>query len=113
MVNMPYLRAVIKESLRMRPVAGATARKSIQNLVLSGYAVPKGVDMIMSQMLMSENDQFFGRGSEFLPERFLKEKSNPELKGDNPFAFLPFGFGTRMCIGKRFAELELEIVISK
>lgn len=113
MANMPYLRAVIKESIRLRPVAPGTSRKTTQNLVIGGFAVPKGIDVIMSQMLMCTDEEYFGRGKEFLPERFLKDQKSSDLKGDNPFAYLPFGFGSRMCIGKRFADLEMEILISK
>lgn len=113
MANMPYLRAVIKEATRLRPVAIGTARKTTQNLVLSGYAIPEGTGVVMSQMLMSTDEQYFGRSQEFLPERFLKDQKDGDLKGDNPFTFLPFGFGSRMCIGRRFAELEMETLISK
>lgn len=113
MANSPYLRAVIKESMRLKPVAIGTARKTTQPLSLSGYSVPAGVDVVMPQMLMSTDEVYFGQGKEFIPERFLKAQKTPELKGDNPFSFLPFGFGSRMCIGKRFAELEMEILISK
>lgn len=114
MTNLPYLRACMKESNRLKPVAIGTARKTTQNLVICGYQLPKGIDVVMSQMLMSSDDTYFGRNTEFVPERFLKSNNkDPELKGENPFAFLPFGFGPRMCIGRRFAELELETLVAK
>lgn len=103
----------MKESMRLRPVAIGTTRRTAQNLVLGGYAVPKGTDTIISQMLMSTDPEYFGREQEFLPERYLKDHKTLDLKGDNPFSFLPFGFGSRMCIGKRFAELEIEAIVSK
>lgn len=113
MANMPYLRAVIKEAIRLRPVAIGTARRTTKNLVLSSYAIPEGSDLVLSQMLSSTDEEYFGRSQDFVPERFIKDQKDSCLKGDDPFAFLPFGFGSRMCIGRRFAELEMETLISK
>lgn len=51
----------------------------------------------------------------FLPERWLRSgpDSVPDAKCAHKFAYLPFGFGPRMCVGKRFAELEMETLIAK
>lgn len=62
------------------------------------------------------DDNIFQKCSEFIPERWLKNVEHtecPSAKSTNPFVFLPFGFGARMCIGRRFADLETEIVISR
>lgn len=60
---------------------------------------------------MNHSD-FVERANEFIPERFLKEVPSgcPNSKDINPFLLLPFGFGPRHCVGKRFAELEIEIL---
>lgn len=113
MKNMPYLRACIKESQRLEPVIPGTLRKMANNIVLGGYQVPKGFYVVMVQNLMSNAEKNYSRSREFIPERFLKADLSPELKPRQPFAFLPFGFGARMCIGKRIAELEIEIVTAK
>ena len=55
--------------------------------------------------LMSELDEFFPRPLEFIPERFVK--GDPQESHHHPFTLLPFGFGKRMCIGRRLAELQM------
>lgn len=65
----------------------------------------------MSNNLISMNDKYFPRASEFLPERWLPD--HEDMKGKHPFAFLPFGFGPRMCVGRRFADLEIETMVAK
>lgn len=109
--NMPYLRACIKESQRLEPVIVGTLRKMANNVVLGGYQVPKDVYVVMVQNVMCQAEKNYSRSRDFIPERFLK--ADPSFKPRQPFAFLPFGFGSRMCIGKRIAELEVEIVTAK
>lgn len=65
----------------------------------------------------------FPRADEYLPERWLKQRGsladrqidNADISSTNahPFAYMPFGFGPRTCIGRRFAELEIEVFTSK
>ncbi|KAH8417248.1 hypothetical protein KR222_007047 [Zaprionus bogoriensis] len=119
MKNVPYLRACIKESQRLFPLVIGHARTTNRDCVLSGYRVPAGtfVSMIPLNSLMSE--KFFPRAQEFLPERWIRNETstakcpaNP-LKATNPFVFLPFGFGPRMCVGKRIVDMELELGIAR
>jgi cytochrome P450 family 12 len=117
MRNMPYLRAVVKEGLRFFPPVIGNLRRADQDLVLSGYRIPKGTEVIMSQMLTYMDENQFPKPEKFMPERWIKTNKDPEcpLAKDSAhaFAFLPFGFGARMCIGRRFAELEIEALISR
>ena len=50
-------------------------------------------------------DEYFPNAQEFLPERWVK--GDPQESHHHPYVVLPFGFGTRMCIGRRLAELEM------
>ncbi|XP_036331403.1 cytochrome P450 12b1, mitochondrial-like [Rhagoletis pomonella] len=113
--NLPYLRACIKEALRFKPIATANFRFSGHDLVLSGYRVPKGVGVFMANMSLCNSEEYFERNKEFLPERWLKSQSSscPITKKNNPFVYLPFGFGPRTCIGKRLAEMELETLLTR
>ncbi|KAH8401092.1 hypothetical protein KR009_003017, partial [Drosophila setifemur] len=115
--NMPYLRACIKEGLRITSITPGNFRVTTKDLVLSGYQVPRGTGVLMGVLELSNSDEYFARSADFLPERWLKSDSVPgvqacpEARSRNPFVYLPFGFGPRTCIGKRIAELEIETLL--
>ena len=70
----------------------------------------------MPNSLISLDASQFKQSDKFIPERWLKDKKNlicPHAKDAHPFSYLPFGFGNRMCTGKRLAELEIEVLISR
>lgn len=115
MANLPYLRVVIKEGMRLLPPVSGTVRRITDDLVLNGYHVPKGTDILMIPMLSYKSDKHFEQADQFVPERWLKHsnESCPIIKKAHPFAFLPFGFGARMCIGKRIAEMEIEVILTR
>ncbi|KAH8320006.1 hypothetical protein KR074_011040, partial [Drosophila pseudoananassae] len=115
--NMPYLRACIKEGLRITSITPGNFRITTKDLVLSGYQVPRGTGVLMGVLELSNSDEYFAKSADFLPERWLKADSAPgvqacpEARSRNPFVYLPFGFGPRTCIGKRIAELEIETLL--
>ncbi|XP_065367559.1 probable cytochrome P450 12d1 proximal, mitochondrial [Calliphora vicina] len=110
--NMPYLRAVIKEALRYYPNGTGSFRNPVQDVILSGYKIPKGSNVIMNFNTLLKDEAFFPQADKYLPERWLRDENNKKDKVD-PFSYLPFGVGPRICVGKRLAELEMEVVILK
>ncbi|KAI4495621.1 hypothetical protein M0802_008456 [Mischocyttarus mexicanus] len=106
--NLKYLKACIKETLRMYPVVIGNGRCMTKDTVISGYLVPKGVQVVFQHYVISNLDKYFPSSKEFIPERWLQDDGVLHA-----FASLPFGYGKRMCLGRRFAELEMIIVISK
>ncbi|XP_046834494.1 probable cytochrome P450 301a1, mitochondrial [Vespa crabro] len=106
--NLKYLKACIKETLRMYPVVIGNGRCMTKDTVISGYRIPKGVQVIFQHYVISNLDKYFPRSNEFFPERWLQDDGVRHA-----FASLPFGYGKRMCLGRRFADLEMIIVISK
>ena len=120
-----YLKAVVKEVTRLAPIGVGNLRTTVKNLTLAGYQVPKGVqihifcknktilydfqtDIMTANLIPCTTDEYFPRAKEFLPERWLSSH-----KTANPFAFAPFGLGSRSCLGKRLANLELHIAFLK
>ena len=62
----------------------------------------------------SRDPRYFPQPEEFLPERWLRENTGYlSYKNAHPFACMPFGFGPRSCIGRRFAELEITTLLMK
>lgn len=61
--------------------------------------------VVALHQLMGQLEEFFPRPSEYIPERWIK--GDPQESHHHPYTVLPFGHGTRMCIGRRLAELEM------
>jgi len=100
-----YLDAVIKETLRVRPVVPFVGRRLRKPMELGGYHLPAGTDVMPAILLTHTRPDVYPDPYEFRPERFLE--GNPET-----FGWIPFGGGTRRCIGAAFAEFEMRVVLS-
>ncbi|KAH8261331.1 hypothetical protein KR044_007182 [Drosophila immigrans] len=116
MKSLPYLRGFIKESMRRYPVVFGNLRGAGADIVLDGYRIPQGTRVLMNSNLLLDDERHYKRAKEFLPERWLRDQaSNESEKLENntsPFIYLPFGFGPRMCVGKRIVDMEMEITVS-
>ncbi|XP_033255029.1 probable cytochrome P450 12a5, mitochondrial, partial [Drosophila miranda] len=115
-----YLRACIKESQRIYPLVIGNGRFLNRDSVLSGYQVPAGTCVSMVPLSLLSSEEHFPKAAEFLPERWIRNATDSngqcpanDLKLKNPFVFLPFGFGPRMCVGKRIVDMELELRIAR
>jgi len=110
-----YLKACVKESMRLRPVLVGTARVLDRDVVVGGYNVPKGTYINILDFIMSTDEKNFPQADKYIPERWLKREHDEKIQkaSSNNFSSLPFGFGPRMCIGRRFAETEMFILTSR
>ncbi|KAG6470656.1 hypothetical protein ZIOFF_071733 [Zingiber officinale] len=100
--GMPYLKAVIKETLRLHPPAPILfPRESMEDARVLGYHVPKGTRMVVNAWAIGRDPASWEEAEEFRPERFLNSKSF-DFKGLD-FEFIPFGSGRRGCPGIDFA----------
>jgi cytochrome P450 len=104
-VGYEYLDAVIKETLRVRPVVPFVGRQLKDATELGGYDLPAGTDVMPAILLAHTRPDVYPDPYEFRPERFLED--SPET-----FGWIPFGGGTRRCIGAAFAEFEMRVVLS-
>ena len=66
----------------------------------------------MPLILLSNEERYFPQPDKFIPERWIKGGAFSNMK-THPFANMPFGFGPRMCVGRRFADLEIETLVTK
>lgn len=109
-----YLRAVISESFRVLPAAICLARILESELELSGYSLPAGCVVLCHTWLASLEEKNFTKAKEFHPERWIpEEREKLCFTNHSPELLIPFGSGTRICPGKRFTEMVLEVFLAK
>ena len=100
-----YLRAVIAESLRLRPVVPMAGRRLAEELRCDGLVLPAGTDVTPAIWLTHTRADIYPDPYAFRPERFLEQ-------APATYAWIPFGGGVRRCLGAAFAELEMRVVLS-
>ncbi len=103
--KLVYLDALIKEALRITPVIANIARVTTEDGYKVGeYILPKGTIISPAIYLAHHDTDNWVDPDKFIPERFLSSK-------ETPYTYLPFGGGTRRCIGAAFAQYEMKTII--
>jgi cytochrome P450 len=106
--KLPFLNAVVHESLRLYPPAYMMARMNVEAVTLGGYEIPPRTTLLASQWVMHRDPRFYEQPERFMPERWLGGLEQRLAPG----AYFPFGDGPRRCIGQGFAQLETSLVIA-
>ncbi|XP_072971856.1 indole-2-monooxygenase-like [Typha angustifolia] len=110
LIEMSYLKAVIKEILRLHPaVPLLLPRESMKDCQIKDYQIPKRTRVIINAWAINRHPKFWCATEEFHPERFMG--SSVEYKG-NDFQFIPFGAGKRICLGMSFAISTMELILA-
>jgi len=104
--EMPYLDMVLDEVLRLYPPAWIGPRRAVRDFEFGGYAVPKGAYVNYCSWASHRLPEVFPDPEAFIPERFTRERKAALPRG----AYVPFGGGQRICIGKRFGQTEVKLV---
>ncbi|KAL6648585.1 hypothetical protein ACP70R_012809 [Stipagrostis hirtigluma subsp. patula] len=114
LVNMTYLKAVIKETLRLHPpVPLLIPHFSRYDCNVDGYTIPAETRVIVNAWALGRHNSYWDMANEFLPERFMDgdNATSVDFKGKD-FHFLPFGSGRRMCPGIHSATATMEIMLT-
>ena len=101
-----YLRAVVQEGLRLRPVVPIAGRRLARDLDAGGLHLPAGTDVTPAIWLTHTRPDLYPEPYAFRPERFLE-------KPPATYGWIPFGGGVRRCLGAAFAEMEMRVVLTE
>jgi cytochrome P450 family 135 len=104
--DQAYVRAVVTESLRLRPVVPLAGRRLAAPLQVDGHELPAGTDVTPAIWLAHTRADRYPEPYAFRPERFLDG-------APSTYAWVPFGGGVRRCVGAAFAEMEMRIALEE
>jgi cytochrome P450 len=110
-----YLDALVKESLRLRPVIPGVGRVVRERpFRIAGYEVPVGVEINPSIRAIHRRGDLYPNPGAFSPERFLSDDAGGRGgRGPDTYTWVPFGGGTRRCLGASFALTEMRVVLAR
>jgi len=111
--EMSYLKAWIKETLRLFPVLQSNTRLLQDDVEIGGYLIPAGTHVQSLTYFLCRDESVFKDPLHFIPERWLRDSDNKTPGVLYAHASLPFGFGKRMCVGRRIAELEMHLLLTR
>jgi len=108
--NFPYLKAVIKETLRMHlPTPLLVPRESREKCIISGYNIPANTIVYVNAWAIQRDPNVWKNPEEFYPERFLECSTN--FLGQD-FELIPFGAGRRICPGMSMGVASVELILA-
>ncbi|XP_059641492.1 cytochrome P450 736A117-like [Cornus florida] len=107
--EMYYLKAVIKETVRLHPPLTLHGREASEDVRVMGYDIPAGTMVIINAWAIGRDPVSWVEPEEFQPERFLN--SSVDFRGQD-FELIPFGAGRRGCPGTSFAIATNEFVLA-
>jgi cytochrome P450 len=107
--RLKYLEMVVREAMRLYPASAFLfGRETIEDVTLGGYTLRKGSWVVISPFVVQRDARFFPDPETFDPERFSPERID-EIP---PYAYIPFGGGSRICIGNAFAIMEMVLLMA-
>jgi len=119
LTKLPYLTQILRENHRMTPPGpGTLLRRLDEDVDLCGYLVPAHTRLLLMADALQNDPKLVDDVSEFRPERWTetevaKRKGTPRQVLDHQLLAKPFGYGARMCLGARVAELEVKALLAR
>jgi len=106
--KLVYARAVIDETLRLYPPVHVFSRQAIAEDEIMGKKVPAQSMMVISSWLLHRHELLWDKPNAFRPDRFMPDAA----KKIHPFAYIPFGAGARVCLGKHLGIMEAVLLLA-
>ncbi|MEO7109192.1 MAG: cytochrome P450, partial [Polyangiaceae bacterium] len=106
--KLPFLEAIVKETMRLYPPAHIIGREATRDVTLGNWKIPRGASVLMSPYALHRSPEYWPDPHAFRPERWLDGSADRVPKN----AYLPFGGGARVCIGNHFAMMESLLVLA-
>jgi cytochrome P450 len=97
-----------KEALRLYPPAWTLPRQALADCELGGFKIPRGSTCNVFPIVIQRDERFFEEPEKFKPERFEPQNEHAH----RPFSWFPFGAGPRACIGRDFALMEMQLILT-
>jgi cytochrome P450 len=108
LARLPYTERVVTEALRIYPPAYSFGREALEDDEIMGWPVPAGTTLFVFPWVLHRDPRFYSDPLRFHPDRWTDA-----FRRDLPrLAYLPFGSGPRMCIGREFARMELVLIVA-
>lgn len=111
MAKMRYAESCIRETMRLLPTVPIIGRVITEPTEIGGFAIPKGVTVMVPPFAIHRDPRYFHNPDEFDPDHFTTERV--KMRNREPYAYLPFSAGPRNCIGQKFASAEQKITAAK
>ena len=105
LAHLPLLEACLKETMRLLPPVSWLSRWVIAETELDGYPLPQGATVICSPFVVQRNPEIYPQPDCFWPERWL-------TTSHDVYAYLPFGAGSRACVGQNLALFEMKLILA-
>ncbi|KAK9712994.1 Cytochrome P450 [Popillia japonica] len=109
--NTPLTKNIVRESLRLYPVAPFLTRFLPEDTNIDGYEIPKNTLVILSIYTSGRDPKYFENPAEFQPDRWVRDHGGNFKQMIQ--ATMPFAIGARSCIGRKIAEIQLQMALNE